>query len=218
MEQAGGERGDLFGRRGTGLRVLEGAAGGEAAEQPRLGRRELDPGLLDDPPIDLGAHAAARDRADDPLELSVGAVLARRGEALADPLRRGGRAERHLAQEPGEQERGDREPGSGEEDRRERRRERLDVRLPDRRREVLHDRRVRRGRNVDAGGSRSASSVASRLAKIAPKIETPIEPPIWRNSVEPEVATPSILYGTAFWAASTSTCITIPRPRPSTSM
>jgi hypothetical protein len=34
--------------------------------------------------------------------------------------------------------------------------------------------------------------------KIAPKIATPIEPPTWRNSVDPDVATPSNSYGTAF--------------------
>ena len=32
---------------------------------------------------------------------------------------------------------------------------------------------------------------ASWFAKIAPKAATPIEPPIWRKSVAPEVATPS---------------------------
>ncbi len=68
------------------------------------------------------------------------------------------------------------------------------------------------------GGSAAASSAASRLAKIAPKTATPTEPPTWRNSVDPEVATPSSSYGTAFWAASTSTCIVIPSPSPSTSM
>jgi hypothetical protein len=36
--------------------------------------------------------------------------------------------------------------------------------------------------------------------------------------VEPEVATPSSSYGTAFWAASTSTCMVIPRPKPSRTM
>jgi len=66
------------------------------------------------------------------------------------------------------------------------------------------------------GGIRSASSVAKRFAKIAPKIETPTAPPIWRNNVEPDVATPSISYGTAFCAARTSTCMTIPSPSPST--
>ena len=93
----------------------------------------------------------------------------------------------------------------------------FDERLFDRLRQVMDQRRVRRGGNVVRRGIRSASSVASRLEKIAPKMETPTAPPIWRNSVEPDVATPSILYGTAFWAASTSTCITIPRPSPSTS-
>jgi hypothetical protein len=38
--------------------------------------------------------------------------------------------------------------------------------------------------------SRSASPVARRLAKIAPNSETPTEPPIWRKSAEPDVATP----------------------------
>ena len=65
-------------------------------------------------------------------------------------------------------------------------------------------------------GSREASSAARRLAKIAPKSATPIEPPIWRKSVEPDVATPMFRGSTAFCTASTSTCITIPSPRPST--
>jgi hypothetical protein len=43
-----------------------------------------------------------------------------------------------------------------------------------------------------AFGSHCASSVCNRLVKIAPKSDTPIEPPIWRNIVEPDVATPSI--------------------------
>ena len=48
------------------------------------------------------------------------------------------------------------------------------------------------------GGSASARLLASWLAKIAPKTETPIEPPTCRKSVDPEVATPSCSYGTAF--------------------
>ena len=61
------------------------------------------------------------------------------------------------------------------------------------------------------------SRACRRLAKIVPKIETPIEPPICRKSVEPDVATPMQLVGRpAFCTASTSTCITIPSPRPST--
>jgi hypothetical protein len=39
-------------------------------------------------------------------------------------------------------------------------------------------------------GILSARFAASRLAKIAPKSETPIEPPTCRKSVEPDVATP----------------------------
>ena len=46
--------------------------------------------------------------------------------------------------------------------------------------------------------------------KTAPKSETPIEPPTWRNSVEPLVATPITPIGTEFWTASTSTCMTMP--------
>ena len=48
------------------------------------------------------------------------------------------------------------------------------------------------GRRAEGADARFA---ASRLAKIAPKSETPIEPPICRKSVEPEVATPSSSYG-----------------------
>ncbi len=58
----------------------------------------------------------------------------------------------------------------------------------------------------------------SRAAKIAPRTAVPSEPPISRKSVAPEVATPRSLYSTAFCTAITSTCITSPNPRPSTSM
>lgn len=67
-------------------------------------------------------------------------------------------------------------------------------------------------------GSDAVSSELSRLEKIEPRIAVPTEPPIERNRVAPEVATPRSLYSTAFCTASTSTCITIPRPRPSTNM
>ena len=39
-------------------------------------------------------------------------------------------------------------------------------------------------------GTRLASSLARLVEKIAPNTDTPIEPPIWRNRVDPEVATP----------------------------
>ena len=56
------------------------------------------------------------------------------------------------------------------------------------------------------------------LEKIAPKIAVPNEPPIERKNVAPEVATPSSLCGTPFCTMITSTCMTPPRPMPSTSM
>ena len=58
----------------------------------------------------------------------------------------------------------------------------------------------------------------STLEKIAPKIAVPNEPPIERKNVAPEVATPSSLCGTPFCTMITSTCMTPPRPMPSTSM
>ncbi|GAB7005336.1 hypothetical protein JCM18899A_28090 [Nocardioides sp. AN3] len=48
----------------------------------------------------------------------------------------------------------------------------------------------------------------------APKTATPIAPPRERKKVAPEVATPRSAWGTAFWVASTRTCITIPMPAP----
>jgi hypothetical protein len=56
------------------------------------------------------------------------------------------------------------------------------------------------------------------LAKIVPNSATPMEPPIERKRIEPDVATPSCEPPTAFCTASTSTCIVIPSPRPTTSM
>ena len=58
------------------------------------------------------------------------------------------------------------------------------------------------------GGSRRSPRTAGRRSSRRPA----------RNSVEPDVATPSSLYLTAFWTASTSTCITMPSPRPRISM
>ena len=40
------------------------------------------------------------------------------------------------------------------------------------------------------------------------------EPPVERNNVVPEVATPRLRYSTEFCTASTSTCITMPSPKP----
>ncbi len=56
------------------------------------------------------------------------------------------------------------------------------------------------------------------LARIAPKIAVPKAAPIVRKKVIPEVATPSSEWGTAFWAASTSTWMRQPSPAPSTTM
>ena len=72
--------------------------------------------------------------------------------------------------------------------------------------------------NAAACGTCAPSSSLSLAEKIAPSTAVPSDPPIERNSVAPEVATPSCSYETAFWVASTSTCMTMPRPRPSTSM
>ena len=47
-------------------------------------------------------------------------------------------------------------------------------------------------------GSREASSTRTRFAKIVPNSATPMEPPIWRKSVEPLVATPIIDGSTEF--------------------
>ena len=68
------------------------------------------------------------------------------------------------------------------------------------------------------GGKVLARFVRRWLAKIAPKAAIPTEPPICRNMIDPEVATPMSLGGTAFWTARTSTCMTMPRPKPITSM
>ena len=58
--------------------------------------------------------------------------------------------------------------------------------------------------------------VASRLAKMAPNTAVPNEPPIMRKNVTPDVAVPSCSYGTAFWTATTRTCMTRPSPTPNT--
>ena len=52
----------------------------------------------------------------------------------------------------------------------------------------------------------------------APNSATPMEPPIERNRVTPDVATPYRLALTVFCTASTSTCMTIPNPIPSTAV
>ena len=65
---------------------------------------------------------------------------------------------------------------------------------------------------------RCCSSLASREAKIVPKIATPNEPPTERKNVAVEVATPMSARPTSFWTTSTSTCITRPIPTPITSM
>ena len=56
------------------------------------------------------------------------------------------------------------------------------------------------------------------LLKMAPKIGTPIEPPMERKKVAVDVAVPRSRWATAFWTTTTRTCMTPPSPRPSTTM
>ncbi len=66
---------------------------------------------------------------------------------------------------------------------------------------------------------RSVTSLAiSTLLKMAPKIGTPMEPPMERKKVAVEVATPMSFWVTLFCTTTTRTCMTPPRPRPSTTM
>ncbi len=67
-------------------------------------------------------------------------------------------------------------------------------------------------------GSRSARLDASWFVSTAPRSATPNEPPIERRNVAAPVAVPRSLRSTAFCTARTSTCITMPRPSPSTTM
>ena len=60
--------------------------------------------------------------------------------------------------------------------------------------------------------------VGEPLAKIAPKIATPNEPPTERKNVAVDVATPMSCGRASFWTTSTSTCMTSPMPTPTTSM
>ena len=121
---------------------------------------------------------------------------ASRGEANASPTPVGpGRlAERDLAQQPRERERDERQHRRHDEDRRERVDERVDVRHVELGRQAADDRRARLRRRPHACRETARPArVCSRLTKIVPKSATPIEPPICRDSVDPEVATPSSL-------------------------
>ena len=60
--------------------------------------------------------------------------------------------------------------------------------------------------------------IASSLEKIEPNTATPKELPMERKNVTPEVAAPRSRYCTAFCTTMVSTCITMPRPNPSTNM
>ena len=59
---------------------------------------------------------------------------------------------------------------------------------------------------------------ANCALKIALNTDTPIAPPMDRKNVTAEVAVPSSDGATAFCTASTSTCVTSPRPDPSRNM
>jgi hypothetical protein len=69
-----------------------------------------------------------------------------------------------------------------------------------------------------AAGRYFGSSAKRRALKIDPKSDTPIDAPIERKNVAADVAVPRWPYGTAFWTATTSTCMTRPIPSPSTNM
>jgi len=69
--------------------------------------------------------------------------------------------------------------------------------------------------NLRAGQCADSASV-SRLAKIAPNTETPMEPPIcWKNNRE-LLATPMSFSSTLFCAISEVVCMSRPMPSPST--
>ena len=74
----------------------------------------------------------------------------------------------------------------------------------------------RRRRSAPPAGTSRGSHRSSRLAKMAPNSATPAEPPSERNRFEDAVAMPRSARSTPFWIAITSTCETIPKPRPKT--
>ena len=77
----------------------------------------------------------------------------------------------------------------------------------------------RRGRPPAPRRARArASSASSRAFMMAPNSATPNDPPSDRKNCADEVATPRSRYSTAFWMASSETCITIPTPSPSTAI
>ena len=92
----------------------------------------------------------------------------------------------------------------------------------DGRRQVLRLLGVEVDAAAEAGGDAvrevRRARLASREAKIVPKIATPKEPPTERKNVAVEVATPISCGRTSFWTTSTSTCMTRPIPTPTTSM
>src|SRR5262249_29399731 len=55
---------------------------------------------------------------------------------------------------------------------------------------------------------------ANAVPNTVPTIASATEPPIWRKNVRLEVATPSMLKGTAFWTTRVKTANVGPTPRP----
>ncbi len=64
--------------------------------------------------------------------------------------------------------------------------------------------------------SRWGSRLASWVPNSEPAIESPTVPPIWRKNVRFDVATPSLLKGTAFWMTMVKTARVGPIPTPVT--
>jgi len=75
--------------------------------------------------------------------------------------------------------------------------------------------RISCGLDCRRSGSTGPTSFA---VKTAPKTATPIAPPSARKKFADAVAMPRSRCSTEFWIASTSTWLTIPKPRPKTAM
>ena len=69
-----------------------------------------------------------------------------------------------------------------------------------------------------SGDSRAGSSDPMRAFMTAPKTATPNDPPIDRKNCADAVAMPRSRCSTAFCTASSDTCMTMPTPKPSSTM
>ena len=215
-----GSAGTAPGRRGAVEQCVLGRrlALAEPCEQPQLGRRQVDGGPPREPLVARPTLVVVGEPAERPLDLPHPVVVVRRLERLAGIRHPRGRAQRHLAQEPGEHERQRRDAGSRVEERRDRVGHCQSVGLAERLGQVRDHRRADLLRH-DGTGRQAVDEVRRQLVgEDGAEDRDADRAADLAEESRGRARDAEVLDGTAFWRRAPAPAGTEPRPRPSTTM